>query len=553
MRIQHMKKRLVPIILTLIVLAGGTAGAYFWLTSSGEKASEFDMRRKDEQTDQTEAHSFRFDTDHTAIELKREGPDQNVLNFEEPDSFSLTTVQSARDRLDRLIRRKTPTFEEPIIAYDPFGTVPDSYYFYFTTPNRCMVRYTVMVEDESINDHIRYVLSGNAGNTATEHEFAIAGLVPGVNNYILIELLDEKGAHREEVTYKVSVPRVEGVPSKIDYIRGHSEEKMTTGLFFLMPKKDKLIYLYDNNGVMRGRLMTESGHGKRVYLSEKYILYQVSPTKIVQVNKIGQPEGVAMVNGYGEILDFVYDNYENVCALVKSKGRYMIVRTSVKGGKTRKVYTFDKGMKPASIAYASGGNLYVAVTGPDGILRIDGVMSAKPKVGVVFGIKEHWKKTSLKKRVSDPTKKKKAKEEETKDDVEAATGSAAGETQEQEQEKYVPIRGWDMKHSILYRVEGESSGNTDVLSFAVEKNNTILAETVSIDNKNREIRVSSEKETDVQGELLITRDGTHTIVTNLNRGIFEERDDMFKETRVYSFIRELEGMWKIDMSGFCFY
>ena len=68
---------------------------------------------------------------------------------------------------------------------NPFGTRPNSYYFYFKTTNKCMVRYTVTVPDETISDHIRYVNNGTEGNVTNEHEFLVTGLVPGMTNYII--------------------------------------------------------------------------------------------------------------------------------------------------------------------------------------------------------------------------------------------------------------------------------------------------------------------------------------------------------------------------------
>ena len=313
-----MKKILKPVILTLIVLAGLTAGAYFMLTGSGEEQSEFDVRRRDEQSDQLDEHAYRYDTDQLAIELVREGENKNVLNFDGGDVFSVDSSQDAADRLYRLKRRMNPTFEEPLIAYDPFGTSPNTYYFYFNTSGRCMIKYTVTVADEKIPDHIRYVNNGQPKNLATEHEFAVGGLIPGMTNYIILDMLDETGSHRQDITYKVDVPG-SPQPAYLRSERGKSELRLQDGLFFVMPKNDKQIYLYDNIGYLRGVMATESDHGRRIFQTDKNLVYQVSPKKVARISALGAIDGMAEFDTDSDILDISYDGFNNVFALISDK------------------------------------------------------------------------------------------------------------------------------------------------------------------------------------------------------------------------------------------
>ncbi|MCR4605154.1 MAG: hypothetical protein K5639_04055, partial [Eubacterium sp.] len=155
-----MKKILKTAIITIIFLAALTAVAYFLLTRSKGEENEFDDRLATEQSDQHDKHMYKFDTDSTAVELANFGDNKNVLNFNQSGVFSKYNSEKARERLDRLIKRSDASFDKPLIAYNPFGTVPYSYYFYFKTTNKCMVRYTITVPDEDIKDHIRYVNNG---------------------------------------------------------------------------------------------------------------------------------------------------------------------------------------------------------------------------------------------------------------------------------------------------------------------------------------------------------------------------------------------------------
>ena len=555
-----MKKILKILIVTSILMAGIGGGIVWFLSKGGEEVGQFDSRRHLDQSDQEDEHAFRYDTDALATPLERDGENKNVMNFDEINVFSTSHSKNSRERLDRLIRRSNPDFNQPLIAYNPFGTMPNTYYFYFKTQSPCMVRYTVTVEDEKIPDMIRYISNGNPKNMSTEHEFVVGGLIPGMKNYIVMELLDENGSHREDITYKVDVPDMQA-STRIQYEHGKSDFRLDNGLFFLMPKKDKDIYIYDNNGTLRGRMDTESGHGRRVYVNDSYIVYQVTATHVVRVNKLGQIEGMALFTGIGEILDFAYDDYENIFALIKNGKRYQIVRSSMKGGKTQLVYTFEKESKPTSISSVVGGNLYVSMAEPMGIMRIDGLLSERPKVKLVVGLKADWKESTLKKRVIDPTvpkKKKKTEDDKDKKDKdgeeteEVASGEAVKVAPEVQKEK--PLINWNMENTLLSLVKEESDTKTDTLTFAVSKNRLVYAVKMQITAKSKEVNLLLDKETEFDGNVIVQwlKSG-HCIIGNGSRGTYEERDGDFKVTRDFTCGMEFDGVWKYSLEGFCFY
>ena len=592
-----MKRLLKPIIITtiLMLILGGAAFFFLKNSSDTEVVGEFHTRRDDDQSDQTDSHAFRSDMKSLAVDLVRQGEEKNVLNFDEVNVFSVAHSKESRDRLDRLIRRQSTDFEHPIIAYNPFGTMPNTYYFCFKTPQRCMVKYTITVEDEKIPDHIRYVNNGEVKNMTNEHEFVVGGLIPGMENYIVLELLDENGSHREDITYKVMVP-TEAVPAQIPHERGKSDLRLQNGSFFVMPKNDNKIYVYDNIGVLRGVVATESGHGNRIYSNEKHLVYQISPDRVIRVNKLGQIEGISMFDGRGGILDFAYDDFENVFALVKDGKRYQILMSSMVTGQTKEVYTFDKGAEPTSISEVSGGNLYISLAKPMGLLRLDGLISKKARVGLVLGRKEDWKKYSVKKKVIlDPTEEKKKKDDEEKDsdkksedkddkkaeedtgetpeesaegedagktEGETAEGEAGAETAEgepgasaaPEKAEEKPIVDWDMTDTMLYLVDDESNGTVDTMTFAVKKNNLIHAIKLKIDGKKKTAEVMLDKDTEFDGRVIVQWGQRGScVIANRSRGRYEERDESFKVTRTYSFPSELDGLWKLNLEGMCFY
>ena len=139
----------------------------------GGPSNEFKSRMAKEQSDNQEDRAYQYDMPDKATVLATDGEDKNVLNFESNSVYQVSNSNEARARLDRLIKRTDADFDNPIIAKNPFGTMENSFYFYFHTSFRCMVRYTITVDDETISDHIRYVNNGQENNLAKEHEFLV--------------------------------------------------------------------------------------------------------------------------------------------------------------------------------------------------------------------------------------------------------------------------------------------------------------------------------------------------------------------------------------------
>ncbi len=432
-----------------------------------------------------------------------------------------------------------------------------------------MVKYTITVADEKIPDHIRYVNNGQVKNVSTVHEFTVGGLIPGMTNYIILELIDENGGHRDEMVYKVDVPEAT-LSNKVSYERGKSDFRLQNGLFFMLPKDDKKIYTYDNNGYLRGIINTESGHGRRVFTTDSNIVYQTAGTHVAKVNRIGQVEGMALFTGITEILDFCYDGYDNVYALVKDKKQYKIVCSSTAVGRTKDVFTFPKGIKVTSIVSVAGSKLYASTSSPMGIMRIDGLMSTNPRVGLVVGITADWVTTPYKKKIVDPTAPKKKKKSEDdkdkKDNKDSEEESSDEESDEQEaasgeavlvapeEKKDPPFVGWEMKDTVLSLVADESSGKTDVLTFCVEKGRLIHAVKLQIDGKKKEAKLLLDKETEFDGQVFMQwYDHGYSIIANGTRGTYEERDADFRVTRTFDFGREFDGLWKYSLEGMCFF
>lgn len=508
-----MKKKMKPIFFTMIILAAITAGGYYFLVNQDSGPSgEFQERMAAAQNDLAEDRAYRYDLDESAIPLATSGEKKNVLNFQNNAVYDVRQSNADRERLDRLIKRADADFEHPIIALNPFGTNENSFYFYFTTTFRCMIRYTITVEDETIYDHIRYVNNGSENNLSKTHEFVISGLIPGKTNYIIVELIDSTGSKREGQTYKYTLPKG-NAPERIAVEQGYSKEVSNHGMFFVFPKNGNEILTYDNQGILRNVTKTESAHGKRIYQIGDSVFYQVSSDKIARVSALGRVLAVAKVDGYGAIKDFSYDGFNEIYSIGSKKKRDYLLATSMETGKTRVVYRFPKGVTAGSLSPAQGGGVYVTAAKPSGLIYVASITSAKPKIGFVMGKKADWNKKVSKKKIVE--------------EKEAVTWNTA-------QSQICSVE--DGTFSLLVGKGGKSTGICVQLN--TEKKGLKAVMSQKFDG-------STANSVQVQGE--------HMILTDVKAGIYSEYDRKGKVTRKFSFGSPLDSVVKLTLEDMCFY
>lgn len=518
-----MKKTRRLILITLLIMIVLTGGIFFLLMRGGAgESKELSEKIAEDQSDQGESKAYRFDIDKGAIVLAASGEDKNVLNFENKNVYKVSSSTASRERLDRLIRRLDTDFEHPIIAMNPFGTCDHSFYFYFKTGYAGMIRYTVTVEDPSIPDYVRYWNNGQEGNLTKEHEFVVSGLVQGMTNYIILEVLDSNGNKREFCTYRYDVPD-EGAKVKLGKEDGRSKEKSENGLFFVLPEGNKSIYTYDNSGILRSVLNTETAHGRRVYQAGDGLLYQVSDTKVVKVSGLGRVLETAEVKGYGAIRDYSYDGYGNIFSLVKKKRKHYLVCTSLETGKTRKIYEFPKKAVPYSITNPKAGTLYAACSSPAGVIRFTDVMSRIPKIDYILGKKKTWKTVFSKKKAL-----KKVKEDKQ-------------------------VCKWNTSSALLNLLDERSDGTNDEISAYVLQNGKGTGVWFRVDDRTKKTEIEKAMPFGGNADSSFQIYGNHYIVTDRQKGSYEEYDEEGKVTRRFSYGKAVSNVVKLSLQDLCFF
>lgn len=397
-----MKKILRTVIITLVLLTGATVGILYWLTNEKkDNTAALANVSQEESGEQLDNRAYIFSTAENSTPLLTDGAGKNVLVFDHASVYDTASSKNANDRLTRLSSRTKPTFKEPLIAYNPYGTNPNTFYFCFETNRKVSVKYRITVEDETIPDFVRTVYNGQEDNVSQKHEFTVGGLVPGMTNYIILTLCSDKGEELENMTfsYAATLP-ASNIPARLTVNKGKvSEETCSNGLFQVFPKDINYVLSYDNSGILRGETLLEESAGKRMVANGDNIYYQISKNRLTKVSSVGQVLGVYSTKRWGNMKDFDYDGYGNLYAVTQKKSRSYIARVDVGTQKAVKTLTFDKKVHAQSITVPGDGSAFVSSKSPSSVIKVSNIASTVAKVSAVFGKKSEWKNTKYSKRL----------------------------------------------------------------------------------------------------------------------------------------------------------
>lgn len=312
--------------------------------------------------------------------LYLKGKRQNVLDITpRRKSRIYRTGQSARVEETLTAQKKVKAYpqENPLWAYNPYGTNPSSLYLYFTTEQKCSVRMTVHVKHKKIPDYTRTLSNGALGNVTTEHEYQLTGLVPGYRNHIRLELTDEQGNILSTLRYAVSMPKG-SVPVIDRAIRKQYKNSEKEQLYAVVTGDKKGQYAlgyYDRAGVLRASMPLEDNVAKSLNVVYDTLVYRTARDKLVRVNSLGQVMEVVSVRGYVPLSGMVSDDQGNLYFVGKKRenGRRYVICYNLGSRKIRKEVCLErylsKGRKVSRILWKEN-CLYVKTGGTDKVIRL---------------------------------------------------------------------------------------------------------------------------------------------------------------------------------------
>lgn len=340
---KRMKKKLLTILITSLVMIAGM-GAFLWKMNSVNRQQE---KKKaallQEEMDTDTKDKALEDVDKLELQtLYLSGDKKNVVTREygSVDAiYNKAKSAAAEDMLTDIKKKRDYSEEDPLWAYNPYGTNPESLYMYFKSKGRFYCRYTVSVDDDKIPDFTRTLDNGASGNVAMEHEYQIIGLVPDKTNYLIFRLYNKKDELANTLYYKVDMPKsYSGAQTILKLEEGRSKTPLQNGLYTVFAgtgTKKQAVLLYDNSGVLRGEFPTkEIGYNmEQIYDT---LVYEVDDNTLARVNELGQVVDcleIPLHHIYGE---FAYDGAGAVYVLAqpvqRSQSLGSVVKVEVNSG-----------------------------------------------------------------------------------------------------------------------------------------------------------------------------------------------------------------------------
>ena len=214
------------------------------------------------------------------------------------------------------------TLEAPLVVHNPFGTNVQSLYVYFTTDEPATVSYTVSVSDDeaatiedetftvgTIADFVRDV---SDGESATEFEFGLLGLVPNVENTVSITAAYEDGS-TETTTFACDMCDVLGDEElQLVVEDGESEAELESGLYAILGNESSddvdFVFFYDNQGILRGEMPIPGGRVHRLIFQDDLMYFSCTNAQFAVMNQIGQVVQTYEIDG-GETVYHMHHDY----------------------------------------------------------------------------------------------------------------------------------------------------------------------------------------------------------------------------------------------------
>lgn len=420
---ESMKKKLLTILITSLVMIAGMGTLLWKVNTVNQRLEKKKAALLQEEMGTDTKDKALEDVDKLELQtLYLSGNKKNVVTREYENVnaiYNKAKSAAAEDMLTDIKKKRDYSEKDPLWAYNPYGTNPESLYMYFKSKGRFYCRYTVSVDDNKIPDFTRTLDNGASGNVAMEHEYQIIGLVPGRTNYLIFKLYNKKDELANTLYYKVDMPKsYSGARTILPYEKGRSKDALQNGLYTVFSdtasKEKNAVLLYDNSGVLRAEFPTKcAGYNmEKIYDT---LVYAVDNNTFVRVNELGQVVDcleIPLHHIYGE---FAYDGAGAVYVLAqpvqRSRSLGSVVKVEVNSGDVsdaldlsdipslvKLVKKADKSgkrkdrnhMAPDSIQVTGTNQILLGSSKYSTIMKISNVNSLMPKLDYMMTDQKLW-------------------------------------------------------------------------------------------------------------------------------------------------------------------
>ena len=226
------------------------------------------------------------------------------------------------------------TLENPLLIHNPYGTNNLSYYLYYIDDNNSL---NYKIETAGYSDFEREISNQDHNN-----EYQLIGFIVGEVNTLTLS------DGEKEQKFKITTPKITttaDIDNKLKIIEGDSEEELTDGLYAVLGHDKNYasnIYLYDNEGILRGEFVLDNYRADRIVFNNDYMYYAYSEKGIIKVNNLGKIEKLYDLENYTMHHDMVYDEDNNCFVILVNEDdtdtiEDVIITVDLNDGKIEKI------------------------------------------------------------------------------------------------------------------------------------------------------------------------------------------------------------------------
>lgn len=285
-------------------------------------------------------------SNNTEITTTAINPIVNTV-VKDPDitTYNMLYQKVVTEKIDELLKNEY-TIDMPLFVYNPYNTNANSINMYFTTEEDTRVSYTISAD--GVKDFSKTLKNDGDDNYTTVHKYQLLGFVMEKKNTLVVKLTKKDGSsHEYEFEFNFTNYYNEG-QQKLDVTK-KTKDELSDGLYTVLgnDSEDKdFIYLYDNDGVLRGEIPIIGYRGHRILFDDDKMYASISETKIAEFNSLGQVTKKYDLGKYKLHHDYVFDDDKNILILAtdttKESCEDMVIRLNLETGKVDAVMDLTK-------------------------------------------------------------------------------------------------------------------------------------------------------------------------------------------------------------------
>lgn len=362
------------------------------------------------------------------LHIGKEGEILSLGKKEITDIYNKKKSKKIEDKIERLKKARSYTFEKPLFIWNPYGTNDLCMYYSYKDDESTYIKYTIQVDDTDIPDFTRVLNTHTEGNTTRNHEYLITGFVPGYQNKLIVRRYHSNGELASKAYFQFYVDKLtEPVKTKLTYRETRNTSELSNGLFVICgyhvgdTKAPAVIPFYDNSGILRSAIPLVNYRTDKIEFVNGNMIYSYSNKQFAEVAPIGKVMNTYSLKNYRLHHDFTYNGYGQLWCLASDSNdrtteKDCVVSIDMDNGKVTKLVDFKTllpGMRRDaakadstrplnwielnSIVRVGSSDIIVSSRELSTIIKVNSVTSVSPRIGYLIADSAIWKHTKYKK------------------------------------------------------------------------------------------------------------------------------------------------------------